>query len=532
MTARTWENRPMPHARNELGVKVLTACAAYVALDWLSYIHPLQQSSITPWNPHPAVAIGLLALWGQRWIGAVFVAVLAAEVVVRKFSIGWPASLLVSAVLTLGYAAMAAAMANLVAVRSPLTTRSELGRLIAVVTLGCFVTGVLYVAALWATGATLPGPYFEALLQFWVGDCVGIIVTLPVMLMLVDPERRAELRDLARSSLPWVQVGSTACALWLVFGPAFGQPFKFFYLLFLPLVWIAVTQGLLGASLATLAIQVGVILAVQSVDYPSLTVFELQALLIALAVTGLVLGVVVDERRRTADRLRESLRLAAAGEMSAALAHELNQPLTALANYARAGTLIAAADPLDAPQLRAVLEKVLLEANRTAEVVRRLRDFFRTGATNLHPASIPDLASAVVEALRTRAEGSGVVLQQEATSGLPPVLVDSLQIEVVLRNLVANGLEAAALGAEPRWVRVEIATDEAGQLRTVVRDSGGGVTPGNGERIFQPFWSSRATGLGMGLAISRAIVEAHGGRLWVETRGEGVFGFTLPAAHA
>ena len=218
--------------------------------------------------------------------------------------------------------------------------------------------------------------------------------------------------------------------------------------------------------------------------------------------------------------------------MSAALAHELNQPLTALANYARAGTLIAAADPLDAPRLRAVLEKVLLEANRTAEVVRRLRDFFRTGATHLHPASIPDLASAVVEALRTRAEGSGVVLQQEATSGLPPVLVDSLQIEVVLRNLIANGLEAAASGAEPRWVRIEIATDDAGRLRTVVRDSGGGVAPGNGERIFQPFWSSRATGLGMGLAISRAIVEAHGGRLWVETGGQGVFGFTLPPAHA
>ena len=511
---------------------VLAAGAAYVALDWLSYIHPLQQSSITPWNPHPAVAIALLALGGQRWIGAVFVAALAAEVVVRSGAAGWPTTVLVSAVLTLGYAAMAAAMTGLVSVREPLTARAELGRLIAVVTLGSFVTGVLYVAALWASGGALPGPYFEALLQFWIGDCVGILVTLPVLLMCMDAGQRDALRAMLRSPLAWLQAASIAGALWLVFGPAFGQPFKFFYLLFLPLVWIAVTQGLLGAGLATLAIQLGVIVAVQSVDYPSLTVFELQALLIALAVTGLVLGVVVDERRRTAERLRESLRLAAAGEMSAALAHELNQPLTALSNYARAGTLLASADPVDTVQLRLVLEKLLFEANRTGEVVRRLRDFFRTGATNLRPASIPELVSAAVEALRARAEGSGVSLQQEAASGTLEVLVDAVQIEVVLRNLLANGLEAAAVGSPPRWVRVETRTDEEGQIRTVVRDSGRGVAPEHGERVFQPFWSSRATGLGIGLAISRAIIEAHGGRLWVETRGEGTFAFTLPAKHA
>jgi two-component system, LuxR family, sensor kinase FixL len=509
------------------------AAVAYVALDWLSYIHPLQQSSITPWNPHPAVAIAVLALLGQRWFPGVFLAVLAAEAVVRKAAPGWAASLLVSAVLTLGYAAMAASLAALVSVRSPLGTRAELGRLIAVVTLGCFVTGVLYVAALWASGTALPGPYFEALLQFWIGDCVGILVTLPVILMLLDPSRWPEFRELARSPWPWLQAASVAVVLWLVFGPVFAQPFKFFYVLFLPLVWIAVTQGLLGASLATLAIQVGVIVAVQTVQYSSLTVFELQALLIALAVTGMVLGVVVDERRSTAERLRESLRLAAAGEMSAALAHELNQPLTALANYARAGTLLAQADPIDAAQLRAVLDKVLFEANRTGEVVRRLRDFFRTGATNLRPASMPDLAGAVIEAMRGNAERSGVALVQDAASGMPEVLVDSLQLEVVLRNLVANGVEAALQGEGPKWVRVEIAADAQGQMvRTVVRDSGHGVAPAQRERVFEPFWSSRATGLGMGLAISRAIVEAHGGHMWVETRGEGSFGFTLPAVHA
>lgn len=502
---------------------------AYVGLDWLSYIHPLQQSSITPWNPHPAVAIALLALVGQRWTGVVFVAVLVAEALVRKAAPGWPTSVLISAVLTLGYAAMASALSPLMWARPPLASRADLGKLIGVITLGCFITGVLYVAALWASGTLLPGPYFEALLQFWVGDCVGVLVTLPVILMLVDPERRSELGTLLRSPVAWVQAASTALALWMVFGPVFAQPFKFFYVLFLPLVWIAVTHGLLGASIATLSIQFGIIFAVQAVDYPSLTVFELQALLIALAVTGLVLGVAVDERRRTAERLRDSLRLAAAGEMSAALAHELNQPLTALANYARAGAVLAASNPIDSAQMRDVLKKVLSEANRTAEVVRRLRDFFRTGATSLQPASLPDLATAAIEAMRARAEDSGVSLEQQALPGTPAVLVDALQIEIVLRNLVANALEGALNGAGKKWVRVEIAVDESGYVQARVRDSGHGVTPGDGARVFEPFWSSRATGLGMGLAISRAIVEAHGGRMWVETRGEGSFGFTLPA---
>ena len=512
---------------------VLVGGVGYVALDWLSYIHPLQGSSITPWNPHPAVAIALLALRGQRWIPAIFAAAMAAEIFVRGAGTGLPTALLVSAVLTLGYAAMAAALSNLVSLPAGITTRSDMGRLIAVVTLGSLVTGALYVGALWASGAPLPGPYFEALLQFWVGDCVGILVTLPVVLMLADPLRRAELAALARTPLAWLQAGSIVLALWLVFGPVFAQPFKFFYILFLPLVWIAVTLGLAGASLATLAIQAGVIVADKAIDFPALTVFELQALLIALAVTALVLGVVVDERRRAAEELRNSLRLAAAGEMSAALAHELNQPLTALVTYARAGNLLAEANPVDVRQVRETLGKVLLEANRAAEVVRRLRDFFRTGATNLRPASLPDLAMLAVESLRAKAEAAGVAVEHRAEPATPAVLVDPVQMEVVLRNLVGNAIEAAERSPEPRWVRVDIGpAEEPGHARALVRDSGTGVAAADGSRVFQPFWSSQATGLGMGLAISRAIVEAHGGRLWVETRGEGVFGFTLPAAHA
>jgi len=111
------------------------------------------------------------------------------------------------------------------------------------------------------------------------------------------------------------------------------------------------------------------------------------------------------------------------------------------------------------------------------------------------------------------------------------VLIDPVQIEVVVRNLVANGLEAAGAGPSPRRVTVEIGPGEAGFVRTVVRDSGSGLAPELREQVFEPFWSSRATGMGIGLAISRSIVEAHGGRIWAESGQGGVFGFTLPAVH-
>jgi len=321
-------------------------------------------------------------------------------------------------------------------------------------------------------------------------------------------------------------------ALWAVYGPVFAQPFKFFYLLFLPLIWIAVRFGLLGAVLAALAIQAGVIIASQTTEYSALTVFEMQALLIALTVTGLFLGVIVDERRQATQKLQESLRLAAAGEMSAALAHELNQPLTALTSYARAGMILADADGAGSrQQMRETLQNVLLEANRAGDVVRRLRDFFRTGATDLQLASLDEVASSVVQAMRSRAEPLGVTLEQETAEANPQVLIDRLQIEVVLRNLVANGVEAAASAPAPRSVRVEIGPAEAGFIRTIVRDTGAGVPTHVGDRVFEPFWSSRASGMGIGLAISRAIVEAHGGRLWAEAKGRGVFGFTLPVTH-
>jgi two-component system, LuxR family, sensor kinase FixL len=271
-----------------------------------------------------------------------------------------------------------------------------------------------------------------------------------------------------------------------------------------------------------------VIFAGEVAGLGTLTVFEFQALLIALTITGLFLGVTVDERRRAQDELRRSMRLAAAGEMAAALAHELNQPLTAVASYARSCELMTASPAGDPARLRETLAKLVAESTRAADVVRRLRDFFRTGATRLQMMDLRSVADRVLEAARPGASARGVACSLRDAGGPYPVLADEVQIEVVVRNLVANAVEAAALGPAPREVRVDMRLSMGG-CELIVQDTGGGVAPAEAERIFEAFETGRASGMGMGLAISRAIVEAHGGRIWVEPGPRGEFHLTLPS---
>jgi two-component system, LuxR family, sensor kinase FixL len=275
------------------------------------------------------------------------------------------------------------------------------------------------------------------------------------------------------------------------------------------------------------------VFAVQVHQYQTLTVFELQALLMALTITGFFLGVTVEERERAAFELRESLRLAAAGEMAAALAHELNQPLTALSSYAKASQLLAQSRDSGRAQLLETLQKLVNEATRAADVVRRLRDFFSTGATHLRDASLPKLVASVIESLRPRAETTGVRIQLRAPERLPCVLIDSLQIEVVIRNLIVNAIEAVAdAPGDKKSIMVEIDPDNAGNIQLTVTDSGPGITLDRMQYLFEPFSTTKATGMGMGLAISRAIVEGHGGTLWARPGSRGVLGFTLPLREA
>lgn len=498
----------------------------YVVLDWASYLHPLHGLNITPWNPSPALGLVFRLRHG---IGAAlpwFLAILLGEVLVRGLPATLPYTVFLAAALTLGYGAMGSLMRH--RLRHARLPRDRQGLLVwaSIVVAGTLVTSGLFVSLLWS-GELIPrGEGILAWVRAWIGDCVGIIATMPFFWLLMDRAGRGELTSLL-TRLESVGQGLLALAmLWVAFGLGGTGEFQYFYLLFLPIVWAAARQGMAGAAVAAFVLQAGVIVAVNWQNIVAVTVFELQMLGAALAFVGLFIGAVVDEKERVSRELRHSLRLAAAGEMAAALAHELNQPLTALSAYGAASRQLLERGETG-PALADTIGRMLSESRRAAEVVRRLRDFFRTGATRLENVLLPDLVDRAVAHYRDKVFRNGVELKLEA---LPVcrLWVDAAQMEVVLRNLLANALDAVAErpGGE-RSIRIR-GVVEASMLVLVVEDSGSGLGEADIEHLFEPFHSTKSSGLGLGLAISRAIAQAHGGDLSAEPGPRGLFQLTLP----
>lgn len=181
----------------------------------------------------------------------------------------------------------------------------------------------------------------------------------------------------------------------------------------------------------------------------------------------------------------------------------------------------------------ATVKKMLGEAERASEVVRRLRDFFRMGTTRLETVPMEELLGSMRRIGLQVVGGRNVEFEVGAESDLPPLFVDRLQIELVLRNLIANAVESLQ-AAGRTGARIHVQAGRAGDehVRVVVADNGPGLTPGVRDNLFEPFISGKPTGLGLGLAISRAIAEAHGGSLDARAGDHGEFHLLLPCGQS
>ena len=504
----------------------LLLIAGYVALDWASFFHPLHGLSITPWNPAPALGLVFVLRFGWKAAYPLAVAVFLADWWVREL----PMPLLVTLVISVFIAGADAAIGEILRrrLRGPgiFSDRRSLLEWAGIVIGGTCVTSFALTIALRTFGVIPADDWLQALAQSWIGDGVGILVTMPLLWMLFDERDRVVLSAAARHRDAIGQIALTALALWIAFG--LGAEFKYFYVLFLPIVWAAARQGLAGAVLSAAIIQVGIIGAVQWVGLAPVAVLEIQMLAVVLALVGFFVGVVVDEQQRISAELRQTLRLAAAGEMAGAIAHELNQPLTAVSAYGSACEALLEQGETG-ERLRDAIQRMVGESLRAAEVIRRLRDFFRAGTTRLEPIRLADLLTSATAPFVVRAAQEGVAFS------VPPipdglVLGDRPQLEIVIRNLLSNAFDAvSSRPQEGRSVRVSAELQGSDRICIGVEDSGPGLSSAAAARLFEPFSSSKASGLGLGLAISRAIAEAHGGALWTELGSHGVFRLTLPA---
>jgi two-component system sensor kinase FixL len=242
-----------------------------------------------------------------------------------------------------------------------------------------------------------------------------------------------------------------------------------------------------------------------------------------------------DEARVLQERLTHFSRLSTMGEMAAGLAHEINQPLSAIATYSQACQRLIRQPQPEIDDVVAALEQINAQALRAGEVIRRLRNFVKNREVKREPVNCARL----LEDLRTLAETDArlhnIRLRLDCREPLPTVYADPIQLQQVVLNLVRNAIDAMADAPEDRR-EVVLTTREAsdGEVEVTVADHGTGLAPEATEHLFNPFFTTKAAGTGLGLAISRSIVRAHGGRLWHTPNDEcGVrFHFTLPVSPA
>jgi len=245
----------------------------------------------------------------------------------------------------------------------------------------------------------------------------------------------------------------------------------------------------------------------------------------------------LSERQQTEQRLQELQselvhisRLTAMGEMASALAHELNQPLSAMANYLKGSQRLLAADPVPRERLQDAIGKAGDQALRAGDIIRRLRDFVARGEAERRVESLPKLIEEASALALVGAKEHGVRVAFRFDPSIDLVLADKVQIQQVVLNLIRNGIEA--MEESPRKaleVRIDPHGDDAALV--TVADTGSGLAPEVAAQLFQPFITTKRSGMGVGLSICRTIVEAHGGRIWAEPNpGGGTrFCFTLHA---
>jgi signal transduction histidine kinase len=509
----------------------------YVLLDWISFIQPFAPFGITPWNPPPGLSFVLVLLFGQRFIPLLFVAPLLADILVRQSPLPGSTELVAALVIGGGYAGgLLFLLRPRIKFNPALSSMRDLVLLIVVAAVCAAVVAVSYVTVLLLGGFLASDQFIPAALQFWVGDLIGIAVLSPFGLILLTRRRLMNFSPEAA-----MQLASVFIALALVIFYAEKHHFQLFYVLFLPVIWMAVRGGLESVVVGILITQLGLIVGVHTLPRSEIDVVAFQALMLVLTMTGLVAGSLVTEHRRTEmqlrlhqDALARVAQLGAMGELAAAVAHEINQPLMATGTYARMVVDTLRSEPPDHATALVTAGKAVTQIERAAEVIRRLRALIRLDQSGRAPSGVDRIVSETLELCRPELTRCNVTTQVFLEPGLPSVMVDRLQVEQVLLNLVRNSVEAIdteSNGGGRIIIKASRVTD-GNHVELQVTDSG----PGFAQQLdtAMPLLSSTKTeGLGFGLSLCRSIIEAHGGSFALGNGAAGaVVRFTLPVSES
>ena len=511
--------------------------AAYVALDWLSFIDPLGEFGVTPWNPTTGLSIALVLAFGRPFIPWLFIAPLLADGLLRQFPLPIDAELAVALIYGATYAAATWFLTRTDAGFSrSLQSKQDLIRLLVTAAIAAMAVATGYVSLLAMKSIISIEQVPRGIMQFWVGDMIGITVMTPFLLLLLSGRRIFPATP--ELLLPFALM---ICALFLIFGVPNTYRYQLFYPLFLPVIWVAVRFGLEAVTGVLVVTQVLLIAAVELSGHDDLSVTAFQILMLVLALTGLIVGTLVTEQRNTQRELwlhREALgrasRVGTLGALAAAIAHEINQPLTAIGNYARVGRQALKREPIDHAGAARATEQIIEQVDRAAAVMRWLRDFIRAGESRFEVVSVDELIRRPQSVCRAELEEHGIQFETFISRDLPSVMVDRLQIEQVITNIVKNAVEAiAGIGCNEGRIQIQAGVEGDSFIVISIGDNGPGFEPMLLERPISPFTTTKTEGMGLGLSLSRSIIESHGGRMMLGGNGGGArVSFTLPLAQS
>ncbi|HEY1782902.1 MAG TPA: ATP-binding protein [Roseiarcus sp.] len=494
---------------------------AYLALNVLTEWHQFDRLGITLWSPDDGLSLALLlesvAFAPFVFLGAVLVDLFIASV---HRSIG--VTLTAELFLTIAYVGFASILRHTIKFNIRQFRLPDVVAFLLLVPAGAAVSALIYCGVLYLGGELSHDKLLVAMAHYWIGDALGIITVIPAV--------TAMFMDLPRLGRRWS--GYTLFTVFIfVLGMCLGfaalvgvgdRLYYLFNLLFLPVIWVAMREGYPGVALALVTIQLTLAAITAFAGYDTTDFAILQLLMLVLSITGLLLGAVTTERKDAALRLREQQREltrmasdARAGALGMALAHEVSQPLSTVTAYVHAARRLLQSSVASELVMDALL-KAEAEAQRAREVLERVRDFLSSGNLNLNALDVSSLAERISDLCREEAASRGVEVEVESAGSLPPVNADGVQIEQVLVNLVANAIDAASERPDGRGrviIRVE---SNASAITIRVEDNGRGVAPELADKIFDAYQTTKPRGMGLGLHLSRRIVQRHAGRLWWE----------------
>jgi len=534
----------------DFGIASLTVLA-YLGCEWLSEVHEYKGLPVTAWNP----GLGLLfaAMMHRPAIGAatLFLGIVLAEVLVVHSILDVDVISAMAAISTASYALFAHLARRHFHIDLALERLPDVAGLLIAGGLAAVTSAVLLTLLLVLVGHMIWSDLVEASLPLLVGDMIGIAVVTPPALRWMagglfrhgSPHPRFVAAGIALSSL-------TICMLlWLTLRQEDPASIGYLYVLFLPVVGSALWFGLDGACISLMVSQLLSILLLHLFGYDAWAFTSLQALITVLSATGLLCGTVVSERNaatrvanltraRLADREAAAVRadrFSLATGMTSALSHEIAQPITAARAQARAAEIrLAASDPPDIPRIRDHLHAAVTQIDLAADILSRMRAFIGRGTPERQPESVATMIDDAMMLIGPRAVRHHMRVEIVCDGDLPLVPCDRIQIQQVLMNLVGNAIDAiiGSGGDAGGGLIVIRATAQPSPKRVIfaIRDDGPGIPPDLAPRVFEPLMTARPDGLGLGLSICALIVEAHGGRIWLEATAPGAteFRFSLP----